>query len=339
MRRPFVVITSYTLLSVCAALDECGCLEALKKSESGITIRELSEKLSLNEVALASLIDFIAINEPSLLLEKEPGRYGAGELLLNSKFQNNLYFFLAYMPVLSSLKSLLRGDKVYGIDFKRRGDYLQRSSAIHNKKAYEVVVKSLKNIEFDLVADIGCGRGDFLVDTLKSFPDKKYIGIESDRSVVEASQRFLKERNADKSISIIKGDASTPQEWRHILKEINPSRCVFVGITLWHEFLNKQGALSAILNRYRSYFPKSTFIAVEYNGFSVKDLAALPEDFRGAASFYQFVHPLTNQGVPPSVSAWQTFFMENGVLVTDIIPAPNNLTVYIGILAPLDLPV
>ena len=339
MRRPFELITSYALLSVCAALDECGCFEALKKNENGITIKELSERLSLNESALACLIDFIVVNEPSLLLEKEPGRYGAGELLLNSKFQNNLYFFLAYMPVLSSLESLLRGDKVYGMDFKRRGEYLQRSSAIHNKEAYGVVAKSLKNMEFDLIADIGCGRGDFLVDVFRFFPDKRFIGIESDKSVVEASQRFLKERNANESISVIEGDASAPQEWRNVLKGTDPSRCVFVGITLWHEFLNKQGALSAILKRYRSYFPKSTFIAVEYNGFSVKDLAALPEDFRGAASFYQFVHPLTNQGVPPSVSAWQTFFMENGVLLTDIIPAPNNLTVYVGILAPLDLPV
>ena len=215
--------------------------------------------------------------------------------------------------------------------------YLQKSSSIHNASAYHAVMDSLKQLEFDTIVDIGCGRGDFLVKAYETFPDKKIMGIEIDERTVDIAAGVLSRNRALNDISIIRGDAAYPTEWVNKLGIQNASRCAIVGITIWHEFLNQQEMLPAILKRYRVCFPGSFFLMAEFNGISADDFSRFPENFKGMASFYQLVHPLSNQGVPPPVSTWQAFFKDNGVSVVGVIPTKNNMTTYIGVLTPLGL--
>lgn len=335
MQYPSEPIVHFTLMSVLAALEECGCLDEIKKNRDGITAKELSQRLSLNSSVLVELLNFITINSPAML-GKNKDCYCAGPLLSNPIFKNSFYFFLAYKPVLFSLTPLLKRELVYGRDLQRRGEYLYRSSALYNAPAYKTVLDILEKIECDIVVDLGCGRGDFLIQMHQRFSAKKGLGIEIDENVVTISHEMMSSEGLDKSIKIIEGDAKNPEAWKHNLGKISPSRCVFIGITLWHEFLFKGvDALYDILKQYRLYFPRGTFIAVEYNGFSTDDLLTLPFNRRGMASLYQMVHPLTNQGTPLPISAWQDIFHNSGVVITNTVPTGENSTVYVGTLMPL----
>ena len=322
-------------MSVLAALEECGCLDEIKNNSNGVTVKELSQKLSLDSSILVELLNFIVINCPSIL-GKNKDCYYIGPLLSNPKFKNNFYFFLAYKPVLFSLTPLLKKELVYGRDLQRKGEYLYRSSALYNAPAYKTVLDILGDIEFDIIIDLGCGRGDFLIQMHQRFPAKKGLGIEIDKTVVTISHKTMLSEGLDKSVEIIEGDAKNPEAWMHNLGQIPPSRCVFVGITLWHEFLFKGvDVLYDILKQYRLYFPRSTFIVVEYNSFSADGLLTLPFNRRGMASLYQMVHPLTNQGTPLSVPAWRDIFHTSGVAITNTAPAGINSTMYVGTLMPL----
>lgn len=320
MPHPADPFVQHVLASALAALEKRGGLEYIAQRE-GVTADELSSLTSLDKRLLAEVLTYVAVNAPSLIL-RDGETFRAGPDLRDPLFRNGLYFFLAYEPVLVSLEQMLSGETKYGDGVERRGPYLSKSSAIHNAPAYETVVRTLRESEWNGLVDLGCGRGDFLAIAWKSFSSKKMLGVEIDPHVV---------RMADGSgpFQVIEGDARDPAAWKGRMKDMDLSRLVLVGITLWHEFLagGEEKAIG-VLNAYQEAFPGSLLIIVEYNAYSAEELMRLPTRMRGVSSLYQFVHPLTGQGDPLPVEDWLALFERAGLSVEKAVPAGHNLTVY-----------
>ena len=333
MLTPSNLIAHSAALNILCTLEKSGVLDELRKNKNGISAVLIAKQLSLKVSVLEPLCDFLVINAPEIL-QKQNKNYILGDVFNTTPMQNNLYFTLAYEPVLTHLTELLNGEMSYGKEILRNGKYLSRSSALYNSAAWDAVIDFLRKVEINTVVDLGCGTGDFLTRIQESFPRMNGIGIEIDTEVVDLANKILTEKKLEQQISVTKGDIAHPKVWKDdILKRVEPERTMFVGVTVWHEFLNKgEEYLCNILSQYRSYFPGSLFVIVEYNGVSFEDFKNLPESFRESASVYQLVHPLTLQGLPQTPQTWQTILTKSGVTIQDTFSVNPNSTIYVGIL-------
>lgn len=333
MLTPSNLIAHSAALNILCTFEKSGVFDELRRNKKGISASALAKKLSLQISVLEPLCDFLVINAPDIL-KKEKENYIVGDTFRSTAMQNNLYFSLAYEPVLTHLTELLKGEMKYGDDILRRGKYLRKSSALYNSIAWDAIIDVLRKMEINTVVDLGCSAGDFLIRVHEAFPRMRCVGIEIDNEVVTLANDILIEKNLTQDISIKKGDITCPQTWKEsVLDCIDPKHTMFVGITVWHEFLNKgEEHLCNILSLYRTYFTGSYFVVVEYNGVSYDDFESLPESFRESASVYQLIHPLTLQGLPQSPQKWQAILTKAGIRIHETISVEPNSTIYIGIL-------
>lgn len=333
MLTPTNLFADRTIFNVICTLEKGGVFGELKKHSGGITIKNLAQHLALNEPILEALFEFLVVNAPEVLIKKNK-KYYITSTFLETAWQNCLYFTLAYEPVFTELLPILKGEMEYGKDVVRVGSYLRISSAIHNEPAWDLVIDRIKRMEISTIVDCGSSGGDFLLRACSEIPDVHGIGIENDALVVTEANDRLKNHVLSNRVTIVEGDASQPEIWRkNVLRDIESTNIVFTGITLWHEFLyyGEQYFLD-ILKRFRDNFPGSIFIVVEYNGFEWENLKMLSDSFREAASVYQLVHPLTNQGMPLPQEKWLEIFKKANIRLQEVETVKPNSTVYIGVL-------
>lgn len=326
------LLADYSILHVLCALQKGNVFAVLKENSAGIIVQDIATELSLDSTILESLCDFLVINVPEILV-KENEKYVLKNFFYDKQFQNTLFFALAYESVFSNTASLLKKEVRYGQDVIRDGEYLGISSALYNERAWDVVIDLLRGMEINTVVDLGCSIGDFLIRVQKNFPRMHSIGVEVD-SVAAAIARKTLSSQSDRDVLIIDGDAATPEAWKDlIVQDGDRSATLFIGITMWHEFLYKgEQYLLDIFSQYKTLFPGSTFMVVEYNGFSVSESMLLPESHRESVSVYQLVHPLTLQGLPQPPSKWRELFERSGMQVKKTIDVYPNTTIYIATL-------
>ena len=155
------------------------------------------------------------------------------------------------------------------------------------------------------------------------------LGIDNDEDVVKHANELARDE-FDKRVQCKYGTASNPENIKSALGKFDPQAVAITGITVWHEFLFEgEECLLKILNNYRTQFPGSTFIIVEYNGFSWYELYNVSQSTRESASVYQLLHPLTLQGMPISREKWLGLFQKGGIKVQDTLFASPNSTVYV----------
>jgi len=333
MLRPSKLLSDYAIFHVLFALQKGGVFSILNRYPTGATIQDILAKGNFDEKALEAFFDFLSINIPEIL-KKENNKYILQDFFYDKNFQNTLFFALAYEPVLSCADSLLKRESIYGADVIRNGEYLGLSSALYNKKACDTLIELLYDMDINTIIDLGCNKGDFLLSIGDFFPKMNVIGVEIDSVVSVIAQKELTHKYPERSTLIINGDVSSPSVWRDFIPQKKNFRAtMFVGITVWHEFLYKgEQYLLDIFLSYRKLFPGSVFVVVEYNGFSFSEFSSLPEYFRESASVYQLVHPLTLQGVPPSPSKWIELFKHAGMQLEKVVNVHPNTTIYITIL-------
>lgn len=317
-------------LKVLGTLEEIGALELLAQNPQGLSAKEIAGRLGLIPALLEPVCDFVSVNLPTIL-RKEGNCYFFDKKTYNQDFWGRLNFILAYEPVFSNLSQLLRGKVKYNKDIRRRGIYLQRSSAIYNAKAWQQIIEVLKKNNPHTIIDLGCGSAEFLIRICLTLPDTFGIGVEIDKKLAVLARGNIKEQKLSERILIIQGDAAKPEElMKHLAFKSDSTRIALVGITIWHEFLiNSEKFLIELFRRYRDCFPGSIFIIAEYNGFSFEELINLPQPAREKASFYQLVHPLTNQGLPQSPEKWRMILRKAGFNLRETMAVEPNFTIYI----------
>lgn len=328
-REKFSDPTQSPALRFLAILEEVGALDLLRQNPQGLTSNEIASSLSLESRIVSSLCEFVSVNLP-FILKKYENRFVLG--VIPPPILNRVYFMLAYEPVISNLARVMRGEVRYGKEAMREGKYLQRSSAFYNKPAWKIITNSIQESGCNYVVDIGCGSGEFLIYVAETLPHITALGLDHDpETALSASRNVQTARLADR-IQIKAADA---RDLGHIKRAIPPhivSTKIFItGITIWHEFLiGGDESLRDLWKQYRTYFPKSMWAVVEYDGMSYEELLTLPPKERIRASFYHFVHPITNQGSPRPPTFWKSILFTDVAHLTRVDKLPNHTSVYLG---------
>ncbi len=250
----------------------------------------------------------------------------------NKNFLKNIFLYLVSLGLLelkNNKKKIFKATKIGTKIFKRSGSFLLihsykpfineleknlisksnpnircdraenvvGSGSTNNKKFFPSAIKLLKKDEIGLVADIGCGDGNFLSQISKKFPGTPLFASDISQIAVNATKNNLKRFKTKKNYLVC--DASNVKKWSREIKKIKLKKGSKILITIWyilHEISNNNPKkVINFFNKIKKTLPNASILIGEITRFDYKTLylnkdnSIMPE--------FLFFHELSGQGI------------------------------------------
>ncbi|GAB3473468.1 class I SAM-dependent methyltransferase [Amycolatopsis cihanbeyliensis] len=194
----------------------------------------------------------------------------------------------------------------------RKGDFYQRDSAAitfscreMNKFCYDPWFwKAVNRMESSpvVVADLGCGSGERLIQLLSRFPDADAVGIDiAEPALTEAAAATAKAGLSDR-ITLVADDVLTMAA-RPEFDEVELLTCFMMG----HDFWPRQRCVQT-LRRLREIFPRVERFLI---GDATKTVGVDDRDLPVFTLGFEVAHDLMGV-VLPTLADWESVFEEGG---------------------------
>ncbi|MGY0057704.1 SAM-dependent methyltransferase [Streptomyces sp. LZ34] len=200
-RPVFEIMRAYTTCAVLSALEKLGVLDQL--AEHGVVPAELGHEEFLSAATWRYLSE-------RGVVRAEGERYVLTDTGRDLYRERGYLLWLAggYGDALNTLDTLLAKERKFGADVERDLRWVAVGSALIGAADLRTeLMEILHSIEFDTIADIGCGNGHFLIDLCRA-TDADGVGYDiSPASCAEARQEVAEAGLADR-IGIVEVDAT-----------------------------------------------------------------------------------------------------------------------------------
>jgi SAM-dependent methyltransferase len=202
-------------------------------------------------------------------------------------FQRHSSFYVphSYHEYMNSFEKLLKDGALNMSSEVDRLENVVGSGLTHQRYFLPAISFLKRRVQFDVLADVGCGNGFFLKEALKALPLKRAVGVDISLVSVRATEANLKK------------DALDLKNWGKRLKEIAGEQKI--ALTMWfliHEISqdNPQRVIDFLTDIYR-VFPKTSIVLGEL----VRPPAEVLSKERAVTIMpeYLFFHELSGQGI------------------------------------------
>jgi len=213
-----------------------------------------------------------------------------------------------YGQTLKDLDALMSDRDRYGT---RDGAYVGKGSCgISQFDALPMAKELIEEVHPspEMVVDIGCGDGSYLVDLCKQIPHVKAIGLEPDAESVKIAKLLVDENDLGNRIEVRSGDFSELSA-----QEDLPSATVFIIAFVLQEVLEQSGRSTVInvLRQIRSLQPNSNIVVVEVDRDEENSEKMTSKLGLGYYNPYFLIHRLTEQRLERP-DFWREVFEEAG---------------------------
>jgi len=281
------------------ALLVTGFLDEIAKSP-GVTPESFAASASLDLKVLRPLCE--ALYSDGLFDREGQGfRLSKKGQLIVDVLRGWIEVSYGYSELFDSLVPMLRGQRVYGKDFYRKGDYVATGSGemenwLFFPQANEIVLSN----GYKRVLDLGCGDGTFLRKLCELNDDVQCFGIDLSPDAIEEGKRRARAAGLEARISLHAADIQNVQDMSQELRSIDVATVFFV----LHEILYMgERPLIDFLKAYRKNFPNVPLIVFE----AIRPSADTMRERRGIAIYYYLYHDLSHQK-PVSREKWRELF-------------------------------
>src|SRR5271157_4723672 len=171
------IIRGYCTTVSLWAMFNTGVFDALAKAPS--SARELAAALGLDERILDYVLDYLDCVR--ILRRGADGRYSLDRLGRELVEEPRGVFDLAcgYEEVMTDLTALVKGEKRFGRDVRRRGKFIAKGSGeLGRQLPFPVMTDLVRRRDFRSVLDLGCGDLEFLFTLCRSIPAVRCRGID-----------------------------------------------------------------------------------------------------------------------------------------------------------------
>jgi SAM-dependent methyltransferase len=290
-----MLMRGFFTMPVLANFGRLGILEKMMTS-STFTIDDFTnipnKDLLRNSIRYLLRLDFISG------VKEQEGLYELTELG-REIFQrcHSFYVPYSYRQYMENFRTqLLSTDSDIKNDIDKI-DNLTGSGNTHQRYFLPALSFLKRRVNFDLIADIGCGDGHFLSAVLKRLPHKRAVGIDISETAIDVTYQNLCKDHSEETVRTICSDAFDVEKWSKALIEIAKSDKIV--ISMWfliHEISrNKPENVIKYLLRIHELFPEAAII--------LGDLVRQDDDILSAHKNssimpeYLFFHDLSGQGI------------------------------------------
>lgn len=290
-----VLLRGFFATPVISSLGRLGALDRMRSAESFTAddLTEIPNKRLLND----SFRYLLRIG----LLEKaggQEGRYKANELGKEVfRRANSFYVPHSYFEYMYHYHEMLQDPSVREKCSVERLENVIGSGITHQRYFPPAISFLKRKTEFDVLVDIGCGDGQFLMAFLKAAKAEKIIGIDLSEVSTQATEENIKKHFPQQPLVTICSDALDVEGWsQKVLKETQGAK---VAISMWfllHEISrNDPENLVAFFRKIHEIFPTSPVVAGEVVMQSDEILAR--HNHKSLMSEYLFFHEMSQQGI------------------------------------------
>ena len=237
--------TTYVVAQIMFHLNQTGVIAWLADkgaSSSG----DLSKALNLNLGKLETLLNYVASVDEVIALD-EDGKYfftefGREVIKRYSRVENEfkLYNFHevrvgAYGNVWDSIGQLLTGEKVYGKDIKRRGEFAETGVYAQALKFRDPLLKGLQRFKPKTVIEFGANTG-LTEQVATSYQADLFCLDRSPESLTQAEQRFCEKTAGQAKANWLQTDIFDSRSWA---QKITNKDSVSIFSIHFHELISK----------------------------------------------------------------------------------------------------
>jgi len=286
------------------ALFNVGFLDRLS-AEGRVDLSAFSREKGLDLRILRLLCDYLYALH---FLDKDGDRYSLGRhgRILTEVLRGTFDLMYAYEGLFHDLESLLRREKSYGREVKRREEFVGKGSGQSARLLpFPMAADLIKRNGFSKILDLGCGDGEFLISLVKGNSHFRGYGVDLSEEVVALAGRRLLQEGLTDRIQIMVGDLFNLREIREKVGVPHAATTFYV----LHEFLwNGREAVIDLLRQFRKVFPGVSLITCEITQVQSEDFRKKPT----AILEHHLFHDLSQQRVI-SREQWKRIFLESGL--------------------------
>ena len=317
--------SQYTIAQILFHLNQVGVFPYLYRHQAAHT-ESIAKDLDLNLTVLNYLLDYVYSTD--VLLDRDAqGAYSFSEFgkAIIKRFGKEkegviqLNFFDVrvggYEPIWSSLSDILKGDKVYGKDVVRRGEYSESALHVLSQRILPSLSRIVNNYEPKSVCEFGVAS-TLLVNLGKSRSDLACYGVDYSAKAIADAKAFLSHQERAR-FTWIEDDLFNSRPWmRQLAKQGN------LFFTLhFHEFMSYgRDAVAALVRDLHQRFPGDYLVAFEEPRPRQDESQRMPKAQWLYAHANILIHELCMKGSILPEADWINLFSEAGLELVEILP-------------------
>jgi SAM-dependent methyltransferase len=240
-------------------LSEIGFFEFIKKQRA-ITLTDAATELGVDLQRLNALCDTMLavgiLTRHDNLYELTP----AGDELM----QQLGYFIWAiggYGNLLLNLPDLALGKVKFGQEVRRNSRYVAQGAAkVGRQSVFPLVCEVLDEIQFEVIADLGCGSAELLIHICQRYPNIHAIGIDISVDACQLARQSVRHAGLDRRITILQAnvlDLINPSVSSEAVTQIQRADVVSSFFML-HDLIETDGHSQVILQHFKQTFVRAT---------------------------------------------------------------------------------
>ncbi|MGQ0841950.1 methyltransferase domain-containing protein [Actinokineospora sp.] len=290
-----------TSSAVCAAV-QTGLLDAVHQ-DLKVDIEEFAAAGDLDSYVLRGVWEALAREQILSVVQAEPLIITKGaefdDIWLNKGYF--LWLVRGYGDMLSRVGELAHNSARAGVFGARNGRAIAQAGKDYGAHFVCPIVNDLiAGLDFEVLADLGCGSANRIIQLAGRYPTKRFIGVEVDSGAVDVARAAVAAANLSDRVEIVQDDVRKLRE-RPEYAHVDTVLSFFLG----HDFWPREDCL-ATLDQIRVRLPRARDFLLSDTYHS----ASVTPDPPIFTSGFELTHAVMGQRVP-TIEQWVDLFEDS----------------------------
>lgn len=226
------IFTSAIAAYALSAAWEVGLLDEVEKNGS-VDIDDFVARRDLHKGSVCTVVDTLASRD--IVVKSGTSEVVAGPLFAEMYEAKGFFYWLTRGcgELFASLPSVMQNEARDGEYFKRDLRAVGISTRDMGRYFFDQPLQELlQDLDFETVADLGCGSGERLIRMTASDPSTHGVGVDISSSALQLAAETIKAAGLDDRIALVRSDARHLAKLR-AFKDVDLVTCFLMGHDLW----------------------------------------------------------------------------------------------------------
>lgn len=313
------IIEGFHLANGIKFLHEKNVLTKLKKRS---TIEELVKGSDIDPSKLRELLWYVSSRTEIILRDDSNGNYS-----LSTKYHNyrDLGFWIEQYLGAYDFNSDYVAERLTNCKLLRSIPNQEKHAHAYqqlNGCGFPFLSKLIRELNAEVILELGCGTGELLVDIAKNNPATMALGIDNNPFMLHYAQKRIHAENLQQQIKVASGNAACID--RLIPETVARKFELIIAVSLINEFCDNDLGNKKIIKWLRllkQTFPRGKLLIVDYYGRLGRSSYISGQK----VLLHDWIQLMSGQGIPPeNLSQWKKIYNKSKCSLLDVLESPNS---------------